>query len=146
MSIAIASSSRDWPSSDAALRQFSATGEHDELMGLQQAPSRASQIRVRDGASSREAGDRRVNGNLTPFLEQSAVYNAFNGQLNTDIAPNTTIMAVAIKTLWCPSDGQIERLNYLDFSSACGSPTFCSFCPVHGGRLTPTLESANMPA
>ena len=58
---------------------------------------------------------------LTPYFEQSGLYNAFNSQLNIYTAPNTTIMAFGISTLWCPSDGAIVGLSYYYSSAACGT-------------------------
>ena len=55
---------------------------------------------------------------LTPFLEQSAVYNAFNSQINICTAPNTTIMAVGISTFWCPSDGSDRRARHHFFPAS----------------------------
>src|SRR3954471_19938589 len=54
---------------------------------------------------------------LTPFLEQAAVYQSYNGQIDVICAQNTTVSAFAIGTLWCPSDGSIVGLRH-DFTEA----------------------------
>jgi len=49
--------------------------------------------------------------NLVPlfqYAEQQQIYNAVNFNINMYNVENTTISAVAVKTLWCPSDSEIE--------------------------------------
>jgi prepilin-type N-terminal cleavage/methylation domain-containing protein/prepilin-type processing-associated H-X9-DG protein len=58
---------------------------------------------------------------LSQYMEQNAAYNAFNSQVNIYTAPNTTVMAIGISTLWCPSDGAIVGLNYYYSTAACGT-------------------------
>ena len=41
---------------------------------------------------------------LTPYIEQTNVYNAFNSNVHYFSPPNTTIANMGISTLWCPSD------------------------------------------
>jgi prepilin-type N-terminal cleavage/methylation domain-containing protein/prepilin-type processing-associated H-X9-DG protein len=41
---------------------------------------------------------------LTQYLEQSALYNAMNFNLNMFDIPNTTVVGTGLSTLWCPSD------------------------------------------
>ncbi|WZP00298.1 DUF1559 domain-containing protein [Isosphaeraceae bacterium EP7] len=48
---------------------------------------------------------------LMQFLEQVPVFNAVNFDVNMFNAPNTTISAIGIKTLWCPSDPTIQSLH-----------------------------------
>jgi prepilin-type N-terminal cleavage/methylation domain-containing protein/prepilin-type processing-associated H-X9-DG protein len=50
---------------------------------------------------------------LLPYLEQRALYDAVNFDVNIYNAPNFTVSGVGISTLWCPSDttvGRSERL------------------------------------
>jgi prepilin-type N-terminal cleavage/methylation domain-containing protein len=54
---------------------------------------------------------------LTPYLERSVIYNAYNSQIDVYTATNTTIMAFGLSVLWCPSDGSIVGLNHY-FSAA----------------------------
>ena len=58
---------------------------------------------------------------ITPFMEQTNIFNTFNSQLNIYTAPNTTTMAFGISTLWCPSDAAIVGLNYYYSPAACGT-------------------------
>jgi prepilin-type N-terminal cleavage/methylation domain-containing protein/prepilin-type processing-associated H-X9-DG protein len=44
---------------------------------------------------------------LTMFLEQVNVFNATNFSVNMYNEPNTTVSAIAISSLWCPSDASI---------------------------------------
>jgi prepilin-type N-terminal cleavage/methylation domain-containing protein/prepilin-type processing-associated H-X9-DG protein len=41
---------------------------------------------------------------LTPFLDQPAVFDAMNFDVNVWTAINATVSAIGISTLWCPSD------------------------------------------
>jgi prepilin-type N-terminal cleavage/methylation domain-containing protein/prepilin-type processing-associated H-X9-DG protein len=44
---------------------------------------------------------------LTMYMEQVAIFNATNFQVNMYNAPNTTISAIGISSLWCPSDPRV---------------------------------------
>ncbi len=44
---------------------------------------------------------------ILPFLENTAIYNAWNSNLGIFCDANSTISGVSIKTYWCPSDAQI---------------------------------------
>ena len=70
---------------------------------------------------------------LTPFLEQAAVFNSYNSQIDVICAQNTTVSAFAIGSLWCPSDGAIVGLRH-DFSE---SDCFTNDC----SPLTTTYSS-----
>jgi prepilin-type N-terminal cleavage/methylation domain-containing protein len=41
---------------------------------------------------------------LSQYLEQGPIYNAINFDLSIFDIPNTTVHAVGLATLWCPSD------------------------------------------
>ena len=45
---------------------------------------------------------------LTPYIEQTNVYNAFNSNVHYFSVPNTTVSAMGISTLWCPSDPAVQ--------------------------------------
>ena len=45
---------------------------------------------------------------LTPFIEQTNVYNAFNANVHYLSPPNTTVAGMGINTLWCPSDPAVS--------------------------------------
>ncbi len=45
---------------------------------------------------------------LAPFIEQSAVYNAFNANIHYFTPDNTTVLNMGISTLWCPSDPAVQ--------------------------------------
>jgi prepilin-type processing-associated H-X9-DG protein len=49
---------------------------------------------------------------MLPFFEQSPLYNAMNFSRSIYSAPNSTIYAAGLSTLWCPSDGQIVGKRY----------------------------------
>jgi prepilin-type processing-associated H-X9-DG protein/prepilin-type N-terminal cleavage/methylation domain-containing protein len=49
---------------------------------------------------------------LTLYLEQIAVYNACNTQLDQFVAQNSTVSGIGINALWCPSDGAIVGLSH----------------------------------
>jgi prepilin-type N-terminal cleavage/methylation domain-containing protein/prepilin-type processing-associated H-X9-DG protein len=46
---------------------------------------------------------------LAPYYEQATVYNAMNFNINLFTAPNGTISAIGISTLWCPSDPSVVQ-------------------------------------
>src|SRR4051794_39611512 len=49
---------------------------------------------------------------MTPFLEQAAIFNSYNSQIDVICAQNTTVSWFAIGSLWCPSDGSIVGLRH----------------------------------
>jgi prepilin-type N-terminal cleavage/methylation domain-containing protein/prepilin-type processing-associated H-X9-DG protein len=61
------------------------------------------------------AGPGGTNGafvRMLPFLEQGALFDAYNNSTFAFDASNITIAGVALGDLWCPSDGSIStRLN-----------------------------------
>jgi prepilin-type N-terminal cleavage/methylation domain-containing protein len=46
---------------------------------------------------------------LLPFLEQGALFNAFNSSVHYETAPNSTVNGTGLSVLWCPSDGLVSR-------------------------------------
>ena len=60
---------------------------------------------------------------LAPFIEQTAVYNAFNTNVHYFSPPNTTVSGMGINTLWCPSDPAVQTAAILAPGSD-GSVTF----------------------
>ncbi len=75
---------------------------------------------------------------LTPYYEQSAVFNAVNSSLGMFQAANSTISAIGISTLWCPSDGTINGLRYTYPKSQNydGSPTVMCYSSYAGSLGT----------
>jgi prepilin-type N-terminal cleavage/methylation domain-containing protein/prepilin-type processing-associated H-X9-DG protein len=45
---------------------------------------------------------------LLPYLEQTALYNAWNYNVHMYNAPNFTISATGLSVLWCPSDYKVS--------------------------------------
>ena len=56
---------------------------------------------------------------LANYMEQTAVYNTINFNVNIYDAVNTTVSGIGISSLWCPSDGTIGA-NHL-YSAADGA-------------------------
>ena len=50
---------------------------------------------------------------LTPYFEQTAVFNSVNCSLGMYQKANSTVSGYGIAALWCPSDGKISGLRYL---------------------------------
>jgi prepilin-type N-terminal cleavage/methylation domain-containing protein/prepilin-type processing-associated H-X9-DG protein len=50
---------------------------------------------------------------LTPYIEQTALYNAVNFSENIYYNSNLTVHAVGSSALWCPSDGSISEIQVL---------------------------------
>jgi prepilin-type N-terminal cleavage/methylation domain-containing protein/prepilin-type processing-associated H-X9-DG protein len=48
---------------------------------------------------------------LLPYLEQRALFNAFNAGVHYETAPNSTVMGTGLSFLWCPSDPAVARPN-----------------------------------
>jgi prepilin-type N-terminal cleavage/methylation domain-containing protein/prepilin-type processing-associated H-X9-DG protein len=53
---------------------------------------------------------------LLPQLEQQPLFNAVNFDRNLYLAPNTTIFATGVKTLWCPSDNTTDKVEIGDLN------------------------------
>jgi prepilin-type processing-associated H-X9-DG protein len=79
---------------------------------------------------------------LTLYLEQIALYNACNTQLDQFVAQNSTVSGIGINALWCPSDGAIVGLSHTYPGSVAytddGSPltTYYSSYAVNLGTWT----------
>jgi prepilin-type N-terminal cleavage/methylation domain-containing protein/prepilin-type processing-associated H-X9-DG protein len=74
--------------------------------------------------------------NLQPFTEGSPLYNACNFSLNIFNNENSTVTGTAITTIWCPSDGTVNKLWILPVGQAI-DPTplparFTSYCASQG--------------
>src|SRR5262249_55835988 len=54
---------------------------------------------------------------LLPFMENQQIYNAINFNINLCGAENTTISAISVSTLQCPSDTQIT-MSYVSPAGA----------------------------
>jgi prepilin-type N-terminal cleavage/methylation domain-containing protein/prepilin-type processing-associated H-X9-DG protein len=46
---------------------------------------------------------------LMQYMEGQQIFNAVNFDINMYNAPNTTISGIGVATLWCPSDGTIQK-------------------------------------
>jgi prepilin-type N-terminal cleavage/methylation domain-containing protein/prepilin-type processing-associated H-X9-DG protein len=51
---------------------------------------------------------------MLPQLDQQPLYNAVNFDRNIYISPNTTIFAVGLSILWCPSDPTVSQPQIAD--------------------------------
>jgi prepilin-type N-terminal cleavage/methylation domain-containing protein/prepilin-type processing-associated H-X9-DG protein len=67
---------------------------------------------------------------LTPYLEQAAIFSAYNSQVSNYTAQNTTVAGFGLSTLWCPSDGAIVNLRH-DYSAADCATYDCSPMPMY---------------
>jgi prepilin-type N-terminal cleavage/methylation domain-containing protein/prepilin-type processing-associated H-X9-DG protein len=53
---------------------------------------------------------------LLPYYEQTSLYNAFNNDVHYSDPPNATFQSTGVTTLWCPSDGYVNQLDFTNFS------------------------------
>ena len=77
---------------------------------------------------------------MTPYLEQAVIFNAYNSQVDSYTAQNTTIEGFGLSTLWCPSDGSIVGLRHFFSVSDCVtfdcSPTWICYSSYGGSMGT----------
>jgi prepilin-type N-terminal cleavage/methylation domain-containing protein/prepilin-type processing-associated H-X9-DG protein len=66
---------------------------------------------------------------ILPFIEQAQIFNAQNFLVHYTYSANTTVMAVGINTLWCPSDPDVTEER----------PDPGSFCNEPGGSGCPNV-------
>jgi len=59
---------------------------------------------------------------LMQYAEQQQIFNAVNFDINMYSAPNTTISGIGVATLWCPSDGTIQKKFTFPTGSLDGGP------------------------
>src|SRR5947209_3730767 len=82
---------------------------------------------------------------LTQFIEQGATFNALNCSLMIYLAPNSTVNAIGLSTLWCPSDGEIAGLRAPNNSNDTGWD--CAWQPLtfssYAGNLGPLIYQYN---
>src|SRR4051812_3881002 len=52
---------------------------------------------------------------ILPFLEQGALFNAFNSNAHYETAVNSTVNGTGLSVLWCPSDGPVSRADSAHF-------------------------------
>jgi prepilin-type N-terminal cleavage/methylation domain-containing protein/prepilin-type processing-associated H-X9-DG protein len=64
---------------------------------------------------------------LTPHLEQAAIFDAFNSQVDCFCAQNSTVAGWAFSTLWCPSDGAVVGLRHDYAASECANDDCSAF-------------------
>jgi prepilin-type N-terminal cleavage/methylation domain-containing protein/prepilin-type processing-associated H-X9-DG protein len=53
-------------------------------------------------------------GELLPYYEQGALFNAYNTSVPACTDPNATVCAAGINSLWCPSDPEITGLHFTE--------------------------------
>jgi prepilin-type N-terminal cleavage/methylation domain-containing protein/prepilin-type processing-associated H-X9-DG protein len=71
---------------------------------------------------------------ILPFLEQGALFNAFNSSVHYETAPNSTVNGTGLSVLWCPSDGLVTQGDSKHF----GWPVrFCSYMGSAGTWNSP---------
>jgi prepilin-type processing-associated H-X9-DG protein len=71
---------------------------------------------------------------ISPFLEQVALFNAFNSSVHYETAPNSTVNGTGLSVLWCPSDSSVSRTDSAHF----GWPVrFCSYMGCSGTWNSP---------
>jgi len=71
---------------------------------------------------------------ILPFLEQGALFNAFNSNAHYETAVNRTVNGTGLSVLWCPSDGSVSRADSAHF----GWPVrFCSYMGSAGTWNSP---------
>jgi prepilin-type N-terminal cleavage/methylation domain-containing protein/prepilin-type processing-associated H-X9-DG protein len=73
---------------------------------------------------------------LLPFLEQGALFNAFNSNIHYETAPNSTVNGTGLAVLWCPSDGRVSRSDSTHFGWPVG---FCSYMASSGTWNSPSV-------
>jgi prepilin-type N-terminal cleavage/methylation domain-containing protein/prepilin-type processing-associated H-X9-DG protein len=92
---------------------------------------------------------------MLPYLEQQPLASAFNYNLHSNLADNSTIGATGLNVLWCPSDGVTTGLHYTypqwNFDGTNQVMTYtnyagcmANFCkvPVTPSAITPTQYQA----
>src|SRR5262245_50966582 len=74
---------------------------------------------------------------LLPYLEQVALFDAFNARVHYETAPNSTVMGTGLGVLWCPSDPSVARPSTEHF----GWPIrFCSYMGSAGTWNSPAVN------
>jgi prepilin-type N-terminal cleavage/methylation domain-containing protein/prepilin-type processing-associated H-X9-DG protein len=85
-------------------------------------------------------------GAISPFLEQTSVYNNFNFSLVMNHRANYTAGGAQISTLLCPSDSKYEHPNSnfgsTNYMNNYGGPSVIS---MNSGVIVPAKELANTP-
>ena len=51
---------------------------------------------------------------MAPYMEQQSLFNAMNFDLSVWTGANLTVSGIGISSLWCPSDGGVERMQSVD--------------------------------
>jgi prepilin-type N-terminal cleavage/methylation domain-containing protein/prepilin-type processing-associated H-X9-DG protein len=75
---------------------------------------------------------------LMPFLEQEAIFNSYNSQIDLWCVQNSTVESIAINSLWCPSDGSIVGLRHGFTASDCVNydcTTFATTYSSYAGNM-----------
>jgi prepilin-type processing-associated H-X9-DG protein len=68
---------------------------------------------------------------LTPYLEQAAIFNSFNSQIDIWCAQNTTVEGFGFSGLWCPSDGEVVGLRHEFAASDCVNDDCSPFTGIY---------------
>jgi prepilin-type processing-associated H-X9-DG protein len=72
---------------------------------------------------------------LLPYLDQGPLYNSLNFNMPSFFAPNTTVVAIGVRTLWCPSDPEVASVSVLPPERRMAdevAQAFTSYCPNLG--------------
>ncbi|HEV3168567.1 MAG TPA: DUF1559 domain-containing protein [Isosphaeraceae bacterium] len=78
---------------------------------------------------------------ILPFLEQPALFNAFNFSLPTYRRDNYTISAVGVGTLWCPSDATVSQPKIApDMDDGPGTMYYTSYAGCTGTWYHPSFD------
>ena len=84
---------------------------------------------------------------LTPYFEQGQVYNAYNALVNVYDVSNSTVHAIGINTLRCPSDGKVSggqdvgaAIAALGATASIGRMQYSSYKASSGTWFAPGMQ------
>ncbi len=72
--------------------------------------------------------------NMANYMEQPAVYNAFNFSIDDQSPQNVTVAGIGVSTVWCPSDASVNGGYTMD-------STLASFYYVSPGKFKQQVTS-----
>lgn len=78
---------------------------------------------------------------LTQYVEQTSLFNAMNFNVNVYDAQNTTINAVGMSVLWCPSDAGVEQPQQQGYVLPSGTPALPMRYSSYSGMAGPWYAS-----
>ena len=62
------------------------------------------------------ANDFGMKVRILPFMEQSALYNAFNQSIEYNMVQNGTVSSATVNTFLCPSDGTLVNRGMSNYA------------------------------